>query len=113
MSGQMPDQSSPLKRRAALDDPRPLATLIVALAPSYDTITAAATPTAKNVLPRVPALLHLAQVREISSRCYPKLDVRTYASPDDLPSDCCIGLPPWGDPVGMLVHSRPAGHRWR
>ncbi|MFN3320451.1 MAG: SDR family NAD(P)-dependent oxidoreductase [Allorhizobium sp.] len=23
------------------------------------------------------------------------------------------GLPPWGDPVGMLVHAWPAGHRWR
>lgn len=24
-----------------------------------------------------------------------------------------VGLPPWGDPVGMLVHAWPAGHRWR
>ena len=23
------------------------------------------------------------------------------------------GLPPWGDPGGMLVHAWPAGHRWR
>lgn len=23
------------------------------------------------------------------------------------------GLPPWGDPVGMLVHAWPAGYRWR
>ena len=43
----------------------PLAALIVALSPNYDTIIAAATSTAKNVLPRVAALLDVAQVSEI------------------------------------------------
>jgi len=44
----------------------PLADLIVALAPNYDAIVAAATSTGKNVLPRVAALLDVAQVSEIS-----------------------------------------------
>ncbi|WP_374547039.1 electron transfer flavoprotein subunit alpha/FixB family protein [Rhodoblastus sp.] len=44
----------------------PLADLIVALAPSYDAIVAPATSTGKNVLPRVAALLDVAQVSEIS-----------------------------------------------
>lgn len=43
----------------------PLAALIVSLAGSYDTIIAAATSTGKNVLPRVAALLDVAQVSEI------------------------------------------------
>ncbi|MBN9034131.1 MAG: electron transfer flavoprotein subunit alpha/FixB family protein [Rhizobiales bacterium] len=43
----------------------PLAALIVSLAPAYDTIIAAATSSAKNVLPRVAALLDVAQVSEI------------------------------------------------
>jgi len=42
----------------------PLADLIVALAPSYDAIVAPATSTGKNVLPRVAALLDVAQVSE-------------------------------------------------
>jgi electron transfer flavoprotein alpha subunit len=44
----------------------PLADLIVALAASYDAIVAPATSTGKNVLPRVAALLDVAQVSEIS-----------------------------------------------
>jgi electron transfer flavoprotein alpha subunit len=44
----------------------PLADLIVALAPSYDAIVAPATSAGKNVLPRVAALLDVAQVSEIS-----------------------------------------------
>jgi electron transfer flavoprotein alpha subunit len=44
----------------------PLADLIVALAPNYDAIVAPATSTGKNVLPRVAALLDVAQVSEIS-----------------------------------------------
>ena len=44
----------------------PLADLIVALAPAYDAIVAPATSTGKNVLPRVAALLDVAQVSEIS-----------------------------------------------
>src|SRR5208283_1962068 len=44
----------------------PLAELIVALAPAYDAIVAPATSTGKNVLPRVAALLDVAQVSEIS-----------------------------------------------
>jgi len=44
----------------------PLADLIVSLAPGYDAIVAPATSTGKNVLPRVAALLDVAQVSEIS-----------------------------------------------
>jgi electron transfer flavoprotein alpha subunit len=44
----------------------PLADLIVALAPQYDAIVAPATSTGKNVLPRVAALLDVAQVSEIT-----------------------------------------------
>ncbi|MBX5173336.1 electron transfer flavoprotein subunit alpha/FixB family protein [Rhizobium sp. NZLR1b] len=43
----------------------PLADLIVSLAGSYDVIIAAATSTGKNVLPRVAALLDVAQISEI------------------------------------------------
>ncbi|PZM12965.1 electron transfer flavoprotein subunit alpha/FixB family protein [Rhizobium tubonense] len=43
----------------------PLADLIVQLSSSYDVIIAAATASAKNVLPRVAALLDVAQVSEI------------------------------------------------
>ncbi|NTJ64506.1 electron transfer flavoprotein subunit alpha/FixB family protein [Agrobacterium rhizogenes] len=43
----------------------PLAALIVSLACSYDTIIAAATSVGKNVMPRVAALLDVAQVSEI------------------------------------------------
>ncbi|MBX5067567.1 electron transfer flavoprotein subunit alpha/FixB family protein [Rhizobium lentis] len=43
----------------------PLADLIVSLAGSYDTIVSAATSVGKTVLPRVAALLNVAQVSEI------------------------------------------------
>ncbi|MGO7136387.1 electron transfer flavoprotein subunit alpha/FixB family protein [Rhizobium leguminosarum] len=43
----------------------PLADLIVSLSISYDTIVSAATSVGKNVLPRVAALLDVAQVSEI------------------------------------------------
>jgi electron transfer flavoprotein alpha subunit len=43
----------------------PMAALIVALAPGYDTILAAATTTGKNCMPRVAALLDVMQVSEI------------------------------------------------
>lgn len=43
----------------------PLADLIVSMAASYDTIISAATSVGKNVLPRVAALLDVAQVSEI------------------------------------------------
>jgi len=43
----------------------PLADLIVSLAGSYDTIISAATSVGKNVLPRVAALLDVAQISEI------------------------------------------------
>jgi electron transfer flavoprotein alpha subunit len=49
----------------ANDLAEPLGDLIVSLAGSYDTIIAAATSTGKNVLPRVAALLDVAQVSEI------------------------------------------------
>ncbi|MBM7046213.1 electron transfer flavoprotein subunit alpha/FixB family protein [Rhizobium lusitanum] len=49
----------------ANDLAEPLSDLIVSLAGSYDTIIAAATSTGKNVLPRVAALLDVAQVSEI------------------------------------------------
>ncbi len=44
----------------------PLADLIVSLAANYDAIVAPATSTGKNVLPRVAALLDVAQVSEIT-----------------------------------------------
>ena len=44
----------------------PLAALIVSLAGSYDTFIAAATSVGKNVMPRVAALLDIAQVSEIT-----------------------------------------------
>jgi electron transfer flavoprotein alpha subunit len=44
----------------------PLAALIVSLAGSYDTIISAATSVGKNVLPRVAALLDIAQISEIT-----------------------------------------------
>ncbi|MDL2404010.1 electron transfer flavoprotein subunit alpha/FixB family protein, partial [Rhizobium mayense] len=43
----------------------PLADLIVSLAAGYDTILTAATSVGKNVMPRVAALLDVAQVSEI------------------------------------------------
>jgi electron transfer flavoprotein alpha subunit len=43
----------------------PLAALIVSLAGSYDTIITAATSVGKNVMPRVAALLDVAQISEI------------------------------------------------
>ncbi|WEX76802.1 electron transfer flavoprotein subunit alpha/FixB family protein [Sinorhizobium numidicum] len=43
----------------------PLAALVVSLAGSYDTLIAAATSVGKNVMPRVAALLDVAQVSEI------------------------------------------------
>ncbi len=43
----------------------PLAALIVSMAGSYDVIISAATASAKNVMPRVAALLDVAQVSEI------------------------------------------------
>ncbi|MCE1235589.1 MAG: FAD-binding protein [Hyphomicrobiales bacterium] len=44
----------------------PFAALIVSLAGGYDAIVGAATTTAKNVLPRVAALLDVAQISEIT-----------------------------------------------
>ena len=44
----------------------PLAALIVALAPAYDAVVAAATTTGKNVLPRVAALLDVMQISDIT-----------------------------------------------
>jgi electron transfer flavoprotein alpha subunit len=43
----------------------PMAALLVALAPGYDTIMAAATTNAKNFMPRVAALLDVMQISEI------------------------------------------------
>ncbi len=44
----------------------PTAALIVALAPPYETIMAAATTTGKNIMPRVAALLDVMQISEIT-----------------------------------------------
>jgi electron transfer flavoprotein alpha subunit len=44
----------------------PLAALLVHLSPGYDTIMAAATASAKNVMPRLAALLDVMQVSEIT-----------------------------------------------
>jgi len=46
--------------------PEALAALIVALAPAYEAIVAAATTTAKNCMPRVAALLDVMQISEIT-----------------------------------------------
>ena len=61
------------------DDPRyehglaePLAALIVALAPGYDAIVAASTASAKNVAPRVAALLDVMQISDIIKVLGPK-----------------------------------------
>ncbi|CAN7676800.1 electron transfer flavoprotein subunit alpha/FixB family protein [Pararhizobium sp. LjRoot235] len=50
----------------ANDLAEPLAALIVSLAGAYDTILSAATSVGKNVLPRVAALLDIAQISEIT-----------------------------------------------
>lgn len=54
-------EAVPLAERLA----EPVAALIVALAPGYDTILAPATSSGKNVLPRVAALLDVMQVSEV------------------------------------------------
>jgi len=51
----------------------PLADLIVSLAPHYDAIVAPASSSGKNVLPRVAALLDVAQVSEISKVLTPEV----------------------------------------
>jgi electron transfer flavoprotein alpha subunit len=45
----------------------PLAALVVSLAPSYDTIVAAATTNGKNYAPRIAALLDVMQISEITA----------------------------------------------
>lgn len=54
-------ESDALENRLA----EPVAALIMALAENYDTIIAPATTNAKNILPRVAALLDVAQISEI------------------------------------------------
>src|SRR3984893_9704124 len=61
------------------DDPRyehglaePLAALIVTLAPGYDAIVAASTASAKNVAPRVAALIDVMQISDIIKVIGPK-----------------------------------------
>ena len=50
----------------------PLAALLVSLAPAYDAIVAPSTAAAKNVLPRVAALLDVMQVSDITKVLGPK-----------------------------------------
>ena len=50
----------------------PLAALIVSLAPDYDAILAPSTASAKNVLPRVAALLDVMQISDITKVLGPK-----------------------------------------
>jgi electron transfer flavoprotein alpha subunit len=50
----------------------PLAALIVSLAPSYDAIVAPSTAAAKNVTPRVAALLDVMQISDITKVLGPK-----------------------------------------
>ncbi|WP_374828740.1 electron transfer flavoprotein subunit alpha/FixB family protein [Paenochrobactrum pullorum] len=54
-------QSDALEHRLA----EPVAALIIKLSDGYDTVIAAATTSAKNILPRVAALLDVAQISEI------------------------------------------------
>src|ERR1700756_2434887 len=54
-----------------------MAKLIVSLAPSYSHILAAATSSAKNFMPRVAALLDVAQISEISAVVSPDTFVRS------------------------------------
>ena len=54
-----------------------LAKLVVALAPSYSHILAAATSSGKNFMPRVAALLDVAQISEISAVVSPDTFVRS------------------------------------
>jgi electron transfer flavoprotein alpha subunit len=54
-----------------------MAKLIVSLAPSYTHILAAATSSAKNFMPRVAALLDVAQISEISAVVSPDTFVRS------------------------------------
>lgn len=62
-------ESDALENRLA----EPTAALLVALADSYDTVIAPATTSGKNVLPRVAALLDVAQVSEITEVVSPKV----------------------------------------
>lgn len=55
----------------------PLAALIVSLAPEYDAIVAPATSDGKNVMPRVAALLDVAQVSEVIEVVSPDTFKRT------------------------------------
>ena len=50
----------------------PLAALIVSLAPSYDAIVAPSTASAKNVMPRVAALIDVMQISDITKVVGPK-----------------------------------------
>ena len=70
---------SGVTRVRAADDPlyahglaEPLAALIVSLAPAYDAIVAPSTAAAKNVMPRVAALLDVMQVSDITKVFGPK-----------------------------------------
>ena len=76
------ESASKLERVAKVlvaDDPlyahglaEPLAALIVQLAPGYDAIVAASTASAKNVAPRVAALLDVMQISDVTRVAGPK-----------------------------------------
>jgi len=69
----------------------PLAALIVALAPAYDALVAAATATGKTVMPRVAALLDTMQVSEVIKVVAPDTFERPIYAGNAIETVKCIG----------------------